>query len=205
MSRNYISTAIIRTIGRPTLINAIESACEEFENVIVVADALDLDIKNLPTDGVSYIRTGKKYDLYGSVAINFGAYAASTEYVTLLDDDDEFAIGAGAEMERKILSSPEIDIWIPTLKYNDGSIACHIPGQVVGGNVAVPTYKTELFWEYPFTKYVSVSKDASGLVDNFIDFDHVSQLVQRGKKIEWYGTVFYLVRPRLDGKNGVGQ
>ena len=204
MKKNNIVTALIRTIGRSTLINSIECAQREFENIIVVADGFDLDTTNLPSEGVQYIRTGKKYDLYGSVAINLGAYSTTTEYFTLLDDDDEFAEGAGMLMQEKIMERPEVDIWIPTLKYNDGSVACWQAGYVQGGNIAVPTYRTSLFWEHPFTSNTSVSIDQSGLVDNFIDFDHVFELFQTGKIIDWYTTVFYLVRPKLEGKNGVG-
>jgi len=203
--KSHSITVVMRTIGRPTLIHSLQSAINEFENVIVVTDDVDLDFDNLPKEGVKYLRTGKKYDLYGSVGINLGAYSASTEYITIQDDDDEFPEGVGQIMQEKVDADPSVDIWIPTIIYNDGSIACHVPGGVWAGNVSHPTYRTSLFWECPFTSRTSVTNDGSDLVDNCIDFDHVNELVTKhGKKIDWYGTAFCLIRPRLDGKNGVG-
>ena len=191
-------SVIIRTIGRDSLKNAIMSAKQEFENVIVVADAVDLPLKTLPR-GVTYLKTGKKYDNYGSAAINMGAYACSTPYFCLLDDDDEFVLGAGEIMRKCVSNKPEIDIWIPGLRFNNDMFACVLGDKgVVPGNVAVPTYKTDLLFKVPFYNGIGNPNP------DYTDFNHVSILHQLGCKVDWYREVLYLVRPKLSGTNGRG-
>ena len=191
-------TVLIRTINRPTLSNAINSAKSEFKNVIVIADAVDLNFDLLPKD-VLYLKNGKKFDQYGSAAINMGAFATSTEYFCLLDDDDEFIPGAGNFMQSAIRSNPEVDIWIPGLKYNDGFIVCIHPAVQVG-NVAIPTYKTKLLFEYPFSSRIMVEQGNP----HWIDFSHVRDLVTLGHTIGWYGQPLVNIRPLLEGKCGFG-
>lgn len=192
-------SVVIRTIGRPTLINAIQSAKQEFKDVIVVADAVSLDLASLPQD-VTYLKTGQKYDKYGSAAINMGAYACSTPYFCLLDDDDEFFPGAGDYMRQTVSRRPEIDIWIPGLKFNNGMVLCVQPDKgVIPGNVAVPTYKSELLFRLPFFKGIE------GQNANYTDINHVTLLKEMGYKVDWYNTVLYNVRPKLIGTNGRGK
>jgi len=191
-------SVLIRTIGRPSLKDAILSSKREFDNVIVVADAVDLPIKTLPR-GVTYLKTGMRYDKYGSAAINMGAYACSTSYFCLLDDDDEFVVGAGDFMRRSVQANPQVDIWIPGLKFNNGMVLCIQPDKgIIPGNVAVPTYKTELLFRVPFYKGIE------GKDPNYTDINHVSILHTLGYKIDWYNEILYLVRPKLDGTNGRG-
>lgn len=192
-------SVVIRTIGRSTLINAIQSAKQEFNDVIVVADAVPLDLNSLPKD-VTYLKTGQKYDKYGSAAINMGAYACSTPYFCLLDDDDEFLPGAGDYMRQSISRNPDIDIWIPGLRYNNGMVLCVQPDKgVIPGNVAVPTYKSELLFKLPFFKGIE------GQNPNYTDINHVTMLKEMGCKVGWYNTILYLVRPKLAGTNGRGK
>lgn len=199
MDKNELMTVVIRTIGRPTLKNAIESALTEFGRVIVVADAIDLDFSTLPKDNVVYLKTGWKFDKYGSAAINMGAYACSTPYFCLLDDDDEFAPGAGEYMKNKVFSEPDIDIWIPGLQFNNGLQLCLDSKRGVEmGNVAVPTYKTKLLFLLPFYKGL-VGQNA-----DYIDCHHLMVLEKLGAKIKWYERLLYLVRPKLEGTNGRG-
>lgn len=196
---NDLVTVIIRTIGRPTLVNAIESAKKEFGRVIVVADAIDLDINELPKE-VTYLKTGKKFDMYGSAAINLGAYSCSTPYFCLLDDDDEFMLGAGEYMLERIVSHPDVDIWIPGLYYNNGGMLCMNSSRGVSiGNVAVPTYKTDLLFKLPFSSTTTKENP------NCVDFYHVESLFKSGCKIAWYGAALYNIRPRLEGSNGRGR
>lgn len=193
-------TVLIRTINRPTLINSINSALKEFNNVIVVADNIDLDFSSLPKEPL-YLRTGRRFDQYGNACTNMGAYACRTPYFCLLDDDDEFIEGAGKFMQEKIKQSPEIDIWIPGLNYpKEGFQLCVSKDRgVVIGNVAVPTYKTELLFRVPFY---------AGIGDRFpnaVDFFHVQTLHSLGCKVDWYGKPLYNIRPNLPGSNGVGK
>lgn len=191
-------TVLIRTINRDTLSNAIASAKKQFKNVIVVADAVDINLSSLPED-VTYLKTGQKFDYYGSAAINMGAFATSTEYFCLLDDDDEFIDGAAQYMNSRINSKPEVDIWIPGLRYNDNTTVCTNSGVMVG-NIAIPTYKTKLLFEYPFSNRIEVEEGNP----HWIDFSHVRDLVNLGFSIEWYGAALVNVRPRLSGKHGFG-
>jgi hypothetical protein len=193
-------TVLIKTINRPTLINAVNSALSEFKNVIVIADNLDLDFGKLPKEPL-YLRTGRRFDQYGNACTNMGAYACRTPYFCLLDDDDEFIPGAGTFMESAVKSKPEIDIWIPGLNYVKEGFQNCVDGSrgVTIGNVAVPTYKTELLFALPFYK---------GIGDRFpnaVDFFHVESLYKAGCKVAWYGKLLYNIRPHLPGTNGGGK
>ncbi len=192
-------TVLIRTINRPTLNRSVDSALKEFDNVVVISDAIDVDTSQLPKN-VTYLKTGQKFDSFGSAAINMGAYASKTDYVCLLDDDDEFVVGAGNIMRKAINEKPEIDIWIPGLKYSNGRTACTSGnGGVATGNIAVPTYKTKLFFTFPFTSRTNVSNNP-----HWIDADHVKTLHSCGCKVDWYGAVLIVIRPHLSGDYGQG-
>lgn len=200
-------SVIIRTINRKTLSNAINSAIREFEaeNVIVIADAVDLNLSSLP-EKVTYLRTGQKFDNYGTASINLGAYVCKTEFFCLLDDDDEFLVGAGKFMKDKIKSKPEIDIWIPGIVYTNMSkknrplVAC-ISGKkgIEMGNIAVPTYRTKLLFKLPFCEFLTKK------YPDYSDFIHVKECVRFGAKLDWYGAGLYSVRPKLKGTNGRGR
>ena len=188
-------TAIIRTIGRDTLLHSILSAQSEFDNVIVVADNIDIDLSNLP-ENVLYLKNTNKIDSYGGAAINLAASKCTTEYLCLLDDDDEYVFGAGSYMKEKIQEQPDIDIWIPGLRYNDGLLVCMEYG-LKEGNVAVPTYKTKVLQAYPFVENMGSN---AGLTD----FYHVANIASNGYKIGWYEKHLYNVRPNLPGRLGRG-
>lgn len=189
-------TAVIRTIGRPTLKNSIESALKEFDDVIVVADRVDLNFDNLPI-GPTYLKNNTVIDLYGGMCINMAAEKCVTEYLCLLDDDDEYIDGAGNYMRDTINNNPDIDIWIPGLKYNDGLYVCMNDGLKVG-NVAVPTYKTKVLKDNPF-------KNNMGNDPGLTDFYHIQKIYFKGYKIDWYKKHLYNVRPRLSGRLGQGK
>lgn len=193
--KNTFVTAVIRTLGRNSLPAAVASAKREFENVIVVSDPGAAAFDRV--DGVEYYHVGKKFDQFNGTAVNLAAAVARTPYITLLDDDDEFAPAAGEIMHNKIVERPDIDIWIPGLIYNDGHTVCLEPG-MWAGNVAVPTYKVDVFWEVPFSR-ASV-KHQGGITDYF----HVESCAEHGLSVEWYGVVLYLVRPLLPGRGGGG-
>jgi glycosyltransferase involved in cell wall biosynthesis len=193
-------SVVIRTIGRPSLNDAIKSALREFDEVIVVADSVNLQHK-INDDKITYLRTGRKFDKYGSAALNMGACAVSNEYFCLLDDDDEFVEGAGDKMKSFITANPHYDIVIPGIKFNDGNSLCVEPG-LRYGNVAVPTFKTRWVHRVPMTPehlktYVSIPPDA-------IDLAHVARCADLGARVGWYGEVLYLVRPKIEGTNGRG-
>lgn len=188
-------TVLIRTIGRDTLINAIECAKKEFGNVIVVADDVDLDFENLPKD-VKYLKNTERVDLYGGAAINLGAKKCKTQYICLLDDDDEYIDGAGEYMRAIVNADPSIDVWIPGLRYNDGHLVCMNDG-LYGGNVAVPTYKTKVLKSHPFHSDM-------GPEQGLTDFYHVNYIFNDGHKIGWYKKHLYDVRPHLSDRHGNG-
>jgi len=205
--KNSIVTPIIATLGRTSLKDSVMSAQREFENVIVVADGVDLDFDNLPKENVSYFKVGRKNpnDKYGGSAWNLGAYVATTPYISHLGDDDEYDMGAGEYMQNKINENPDVDIWITGLRYNNGTYACMTPG-LFPGNVAAPTYKTELFASIPFGLYlINPSAPFPFNSPDYLDFVHVAALhAQYNLKIDWYCKDLYLVRPKLDGTHGKG-
>jgi hypothetical protein len=188
-------TAAIRTIGRKSLKDSIESALREFDNVIVVADRVNLDLDTLPT-GPTYLKNETVIDLYGGMCINIAANECVTEYLCLLDDDDEYVLGAGDYMRETVINNPDVDIWIPGLRYNDGLYVCMEDG-LRGGNVAVPTYKTKVLREYPF-------KNNMGNDPGLTDFYHVQKIYFSGHKVDWYKKHLYNVRPNLTGRLGQG-
>jgi len=188
-------TALIRTIGRDTLKNSIDCAMREFDDVIVVADNIDLDFENLPKE-ITYLKNTDCFDFYGGAAINLGAKKCKTEYICLLDDDDEYIDGAGDYMRTIINAEPSIDVWIPGLKYNDGHMVCMNDG-LYGGNVAVPTYKTKVLQANPFEAEM-------GPEQGLTDFYHVNKIFNNGHKIGWYKKHLYDVRPHLSGRHGSG-
>jgi glycosyltransferase involved in cell wall biosynthesis len=197
---NYkMISVVIRTIGRSTLNNAVSSALKEFGKVIVVADCVDLQDK-VDDPHVTYLRTGMKFDKYGSAALNMGACAVTTPYFCLLDDDDEFEEGAGEFMNSFIKDNPEYDIVIPGLKYNNGLKLCGSPG-LQYGNVAVPTFKTKWALKVPITP---LHLEKSKVPPNAIDLAHVIMCSAEGAKVGWYEKYVYLVRPKLAGTNGRG-
>ena len=188
-------TALIRTIGRETLANAIECAKREFDDVIVVADGIDLEFESLPKN-VTYLKNTDSVDLYGGAAINLGAKNCKTQYICLLDDDDEYIVDSGNYMRETINSDPTVDVWIPGLRYNDGHIVCMNDG-LYGGNVAVPTYKTKVLQLNPFVPDM-------GPEQGLTDFYHVDRIFNNGHKVGWYKKHLYDVRPHLSGRHGNG-
>src|SRR5690349_6808903 len=171
------TTVIIRSINRPTLINAVESSLREGFKVLVIGDGIYPQI-NEPDAMHSKVKiycTGKKYGHYGYMALNLGALLAETDFVSVLDDDDEFVVGAGDIIRAKLKEKPEIDIWIPGLRFNNGMVLCNDKSLGIrGGNVACPTYRTDIFTRIPFTH---------DLVDkhpDYSDFIHVSWCFEKG-------------------------
>ena len=128
---------------------------------------------------------GRSWGFYGSVAANAGAYLSRTPFVAFVDDDDELAEGAGDLIRQRLAEQPEIDVWIPSIRYSDGRVHCSkdcgmfdLAGGshtarveradpsaharcmqrrgIVESNVCVPLYRTALFAAVPFTHRVSV-------------------------------------------------
>ena len=189
-------TCLIRTIGRASLPAAIESARREFAHVVVVADRVDLD-PSFIVEGVTYLKNEEVIDYHGGAGINLGSKSVETEFFCLLDDDDEYRFGCGDFMQDKINSQPEIDIWIPGLVYNDGAVVC-MGNYTYPGNVAVPTYRTDLFKMFPF-KPIQEGRDPG-----FTDYFHVKDIEDAGYRVGWYQKEIYLVRPHLAGRFGGG-
>lgn len=192
-------SVVIRTIGRPTLKNAIKSALKEFDKVIVVADDVDLPLDDLPCDAL-YLKTGRKSDKYGSKAMWMGALACDTEYFCLLDDDDEFMLDAGEYMDA-FARTHDYDVMIPGIAFNNGMVLCDSSDKgAVYGNVAVPTYRTSVFLTSP----ISTTYIQGNIPEDAIDFAHISFLKHTGSSVGWYGKVLYSIRPKLKGTNGRG-
>jgi hypothetical protein len=192
-------TVIIRTLGRPTLINAVKSAQREFgkENVLVLFDGEDATV-TLPKDTRYYVFP-KTPGVYGSMLLNAGAAFTHTKYFTLLDDDDEFVEGAGPYMKLFLINNRKVDIAIPGIKFNTGMVLCDSPKKGLAvGNVACPTYKKDLISRVPFDTNLPEGGD------NYHDAFHLMKCEAAGAKIAWYEKVLINVRPELAGTNGRG-
>jgi len=185
---------MIATIGRPTLPAAIASALPQFDEVLVIAD--DADLPGLP-DQVVHLRTGRRFDQYGSAAWNMGAYATGCDWVAQLGDDDQWTPDAAATIRDAINSHPEVDVWTPGLRYNDGHEVC-LEGPVIPGHVAAPICRPKTYFDVPMS---SVQAQHGGLTD----YAHIHDIAHRGNRVGWLGQVVYLVRPEAPGRHGGGQ
>ena len=151
------------------------------------------------------------------MAANVAAAMVSTDFITFLDDDDEFALGAGETIRGRLEKDTDVDIWISGVRFNQPVTIKYPKGDgdlqtitstdvclrkdlgVVPGNVAMPTYRTSVFSKVPFTDYLPSDQG------EYSDFNHVAICAQVNYKIDWFGEVLYLVRPSLEGTNGVGR
>lgn len=188
---------MIATLGRPTLPAAIASAIHQFDQVLVIADACDLDHLDLP-NRPTYLRTGRRFDQYGSAAWNLGAYTTNCDWIAQLGDDDQWRDDAATIIRQSISSTHTIDIWIPGLLYNDGHQVCMTPHRLEPGNVAAPITRPEAYFTTPMT---ATHAHAGSLTD----YAHIANLAHNGHPIGWIGDTIYHVRPHSPGRHGNGQ
>jgi len=186
---------MISTIGRPTLAAAVRSALDQFDEVIVIAD--DTDLEPGSTDGATVVRTGRRFDRYGSAAWNVGAYTTTCDWIAQLGDDDEWRPDAADVMRERITSTHTVDVWVPGLRYNDSNTVCMRPG-LQPGNVAAPICRPEAYFSVPMT-----AKHAR--MGGLTDYAHIVDLDHNGHRIGWIGDDIYLVRPHAPGRHGGGQ
>jgi len=204
------TTVVIKTLGRSTLKAAMRSAKREGFKTIVVSDGARVSAQG----AYKYIRLGKQWGYYGGMAANVGAALAETEFITFLDDDDEFAPGAGEIIRSKLEERPGVDIWIGGVRFCTEINISDAEGEtvltsrdlslnsnlgVVPGNVCMPTYRTSVFSKIPFSDTVPADEV------NLADFYHIQACGLAGFQIDWFGSVIYLVRPIIGGVNGEGQ
>lgn len=205
------TTVVIKTLGRPTLKAAMRSAKREGFKTIVVSDGARVSAQG----AYKYIRLGKQWGYYGGMAANVGAALAGTEFITFLDDDDEFAPGAGEAIRSKLKDHHDVDVWIGGVRFcKEINVSNTQTGEnlltardlclnsqlgIVPGNVCMPTYRTSVFSKVPFSDTVP-SEDK-----NLTDFYHIKTCEAAGFKIDWFGSVIYLVRPVAGGVNGEGE
>jgi len=105
------TTVLIKTLGRHTLRNAIASAKREKFKVIVVSDGC----RTSSMGANKFVKLGRKWGYYGGMATNVGAAMAETEFITLLDDDDEFIPGAGDIIRSKLYTALQEILTTPSL------------------------------------------------------------------------------------------
>jgi len=203
------TTVVIKTIGRPSLKAAVRSAKREGFRVVVVSDGV-----KVPSYGADQVvRLGRNWGFYGGMAANVGAAMVSTEFITFLDDDDEFIKGAGDIIRARIDARPDVDVWIAGVRFAD-PVRLYRNSEVVfestdlavtrergltPGNVAMPTYRTSIFSKVPFVDALS---DAERPLS---DLYHVQDCENSGYTVDWFGHILYLVRPGLGGTNGGGR
>jgi len=206
------TTVIIKTIGRASLEEAVYSAKREGFKTFIISDGVDIGEQAWGAD--RFIKLGKHWGYYGGMAANVGAALAETEFITFLDDDDEFAPGAGDIIRSKLKEKPDVDLWVGGVRFNT-EITINGPGGeavlvsrdlcmsgdlgITPGNVCMPTYRTSIFSKIPFTNSVPLDEQ------NLTDFHHINACCMGGYKLDWFGDLVYLVRPRVGGVNGAGQ
>ena len=205
------TTVIVKTIGRPSLLAAVTSAKREGFDPIIVSDGID--ISEEAAGGCRVVKLGRKWGYYGGMATNVGAAICPTEFMTLLDDDDEFVVGVGDVIRSKIKNKPHIDVWIGGVRFKE-IISVNLPSGdryqstdlairpnlgITIGNVAMPTYRTEILSKLPFVD--DVQKEET----NYTDFLHVKKCQLTGYKIWWFEQAIYMVRPQLHKNNGEGK
>lgn len=211
------TTVVIKTIGRGSLRAAVASAKREGFSTLVVADGVD--VEDVGADKA--VKLGRPFGYYGGMCANVGAALVETEFITFLDDDDEFIVGAGKVIRKKLKEKPEVDIWIAGVRFNEEvamlnqytgavtyrgtDLAIWPEKGVAQGNVAMPTFRTKVFEISPFLNTMKPE------FANLTDLVHVTACQQNGFKIDWFGEALYLVRPSkkhvkgLDSVNGRGK
>ena len=205
------TTVIIKTIGRPSLKAAIRSAKREKLKTLVISDGVKVNAQGAN----KVVRLGHRWGYYGGMAANVGAALAETEFITFLDDDDEFAVGAGDIIRSKLNEKPEVDVWIGGVRFsqeinvyntstgetlkNSRDLATSSDLGVVPGNACMPTYRTNIFSTLPFLDNIPEEQS------NLTDFYHINACKLGGYTIDWFGHVIYLVRPESSGENGMGR
>jgi hypothetical protein len=195
-------TVVIKTMCRDTLARSIASARKCGWPVIAVSDGVPFKEPVLQIgsadDHVCLHQLGRPFKHYGAMAFNVGALLCRTRFAAMLDDDDVFRDGAELIVEQAISAQPEIDIWIPGLRYKDGGKAC-MNGPVSCGNVACPMLRPEVIADRPILHERDGSKAAS------MDYRHIQAAVKRGWKIGWLKKQVIDVRPDLPGNHGKGE
>ena len=205
------TTVVIKTLGRKTLKAAIQSARREGFKTLVISDGVNTSAQRAN----KYVKLGKKWGYYGGMSANVGAALAETEFITFLDDDDEFVPGAGDIIRQKMEEKPEVDVWVGGVRFckeivitdtqtgekrlTSKDLAMDSRLGIIPGNVAMPTYRTSIFSKLPFTD--SLPPDDKDLTD----FYHIKACVTGGYTIDWFGGPIYLVRPGTSTINGRGQ
>ena len=206
------TTIIIRSIGRPTLQNAIDSAHREGFNSLVVVDGPGRPAVQLP-NGSGLVNLGRKWGFYGGMAANVGAALARTPFITFLDDDDELVEGIGPRFKTDLQRFSSFDILIAGLKLSaprsikletlDKAITTDVlcinrDFGLVPGNVAMSTFKPELFANMPFVDDVIPANV------KFADYLQIRKWAVAGASIDWLGYPVYNVRPKFETVNGRG-
>lgn len=195
-------SAVIATIGRATLPAAVASCVREGVPVVVVSDGFDIDHSGLSLPNVEVYQLGRNYGrlggnmYYGNVAFNTGMLLAKTEFAIMLGDDDELMEGAGDCIRAKITEQPDVDFWIPGLRYNDGGELCIEPVFQLG-NVSHPIFRTTIPAYVPFHNVDNINQSIS-------DYLHMEKCIAAGYRYGFIGRACISIRPQLPNRQGEG-
>lgn len=195
-------TVVIPTIGRSTLNNAIESVLAEGLPCIVVNDGIDLT-PPCPQPGLTYVKLGRNFGRldgriwYGQIAFTAGVFLSSTEFTMGLGDDDELTPGTGRAIAAAISEHPAVDIWVPGIEYNDGTIVCMDQGKLQCGNVSHLAYRSKIFAQHPMFHHPDDDQPVS-------DWHHCRRCVEAGATIQWLERICVRIRPHLPNWHGLG-
>ena len=203
------TTVIIKTIGRNSLKAAIASSKREGFKTIVISDG----VKTNASGANQFIKLGRQWGFYGGMAANVGAAVAETEFITFLDDDDQFVPGAGDVIRMALRNKPAIDIWIAGVRFNQEvrlyntetgevtykgkDLAVWPEKGLAEGNVAMPTYRTKIFEQVPFIN--AIPDDVAHMTDLL----HVQACASKGYSYDWFREALYLVKPHASHAAGI--
>tara|TARA_Y100000034_G_scaffold130671_1_gene189652 strand:+ start:3176 stop:3886 length:711 start_codon:yes stop_codon:yes gene_type:complete len=218
------TTVVIKTIGRPTVHNAVKSAKREGFNTFVISDG----VKGIrQTDADRHLTLGRKWGFYGGMVANVGAALVESEFITFLDDDDEFAPGAGDIIRRKLREDPTTDMWVGGIQMNgevnifDSGIGWIRRAENPKTWQSIRTNKkgTTLFTSDklgirpelgPISGNVCMVTYRTSIfgkvpfkdcIPDFnielTDYFHAAHCLQEGYSIDWFGDILYLVRPKF--------
>lgn len=203
---NYTFSVVITTAGRKSTNAAVASALRENCPVVLVSDGADLPSDQFPCvkwKYVTYVRLGRNFGVidgvchYGQTAQNVGVWMAKTKFAMLLGDDDELIPNSASFMRSKMIERPEVDIWIPGIRYNDGVTLCNQPGLTMG-NVSHSVFRTTVVALEPMYDFLGDNPGTS-------DYHHLQRCSKRGFNIAWFEKPCVLIRPHLPGRRGYGE
>lgn len=217
MKRNPKVSVIMPTYKRPKyLLRAINSVLNQtYKNIelIVVDDNNDGDEYRIETEElmnqindqkIKYVK--HKVNKNGSSARNTGIFNSVGDYITFLDDDDEFL---PKKIEKQVECMEKLD---------DSWVACYtlinrfIDGKLIdkstdvkSGNIYLEVFKNELFFNSGSNLFVrsKIVKDINGFDESFNRMQDLEFLIRVAEKGKISAINSYLLNVHLEDRSNM--